>query len=513
MGTLNLAQLIERNVRRIPNWPFVLSESTNYTWQEFNRMVNKMGNALRKQGVCKGDRVAVCLPNSPEYLITYFAIVKLGAIAVPFNIMFKSTEMSYIINNSEAKVFVTLVGETTANILEIRDTIPSIETIIIVGEPKLGEVLLFSQILEGESDQLELVDCDQDDVVTILYTSGTTGQPKGAMLTHNNFYKMAELNSCYVNLVTDQDVSFTGTPFCHIFFVTTVLGPMFKGAAVVTTPRFYPEKALELISRFKVTHFAGVPTMYIYMLETYLKDPQKYDLKAWRNAQSAGAAMPAEYITKIEAAFGVDFCENYGATETSSTATYGRLGHGKAGSIGLPSDTWEVIIGDKNNNKVPQGEVGEIVLKGPGLFKGYWKMPEATAEAFVDGWFHTGDLARADEDGYLYIVDRKKDMLICGGYNIYPREVEEVLYTHPAVFEVAVVGVPDSIKGEIPKAFITLRTGCQAVEDEIIAFCKDHMAAYKAPRVVEFLTELPKNLSGKILKRVLVNRESHSDSI
>lgn len=503
---MNIAQMIEKNVRRIPYWPAVLSEIAKYTWEEYNRLVNKMGNALRKQGVSKGDRVAVCLPNSPEYLITYFAIVKLGAIAVPFNVMFKSAEITYIVNNSEAKVLVALVGETINSIMEMKNRIPLIERIILVGEHELDNVLSFPQILEGESDELELVDCAPDDVVTILYTSGTTGQPKGAMLTHNNFYKMAELNSCYVNLITDQDVSFTGTPFCHIFFVTTVLGPMYKGAAIVTTPRFFPEKALELISKFKVTHFAAVPTMYIYMLETYLKDSQKYNLKAWRNAQSAGASMPAEYITKIEESFGVDFCENYGATETSSTATYGRLGHGKAGSIGLPSDTWEVIVGDQNNQRVPQGEIGEIVLKGPGLFKGYWKMPEATKEAFVDGWFHTGDLARVDEDGYIYVVDRKKDMLICGGYNIYPREVEEVLYTHPAVLEAAVVGVPDPSKGQIPKAFITLRSGSQAVETEIIAFCKERMAAYKAPRVVEFISELPKNLSGKILKRELVNR-------
>lgn len=508
---MNLAQMIERNVRRIPDWPAVLSETTNYTWQEFNCQINKMANALRKQGVYKGDRVAVSLPNSPEYLVTYFAIVKLGAIAVPFNIMFKKDEITYIVNNSEAKVFVTLAGETMNSILETRDKIPSIEKVILVGEHELDNVLSYTQILAGESDELKLVDCAADDLVTILYTSGTTGKPKGAMLTHNNFHSIAELNSCYVNLMSDQDVAFTGTPFCHIFFVTTVLAPMYKGAAVVTTPRFFPEKALELISKFKVTHFAAVPTMYIYMLQIYSENPQKYDFKAWRIAQSAGASMPAEYITKIESSFGVNFTENYGATETSSTATYGRIGHGKAGSIGLPGDTWEIIIADHNNQLVPQGEVGEIVLKGPGLFKGYWKMPEATAEAFVDGWFHTGDLARADEDGYLYIVDRKKDMLICSGYNIYPREVEEVLYTHQAVFEAAVVGVPDPTKGEIPKAFITLKPGFQALEAEIIAFCKERMAAYKAPRVVEFLSEFPKNLSGKILKRELKNRFNRLD--
>ena len=503
---MNLAHILEKNVRRIPHWSAVITETSKYTWAEFNCQVNKMGNALRKLGVSRGDRVAVSLPNSPEYLIAYFAIVKLGAIAVPFNVMFKSVEITYIVNNSEPKVFVALAGETMNSIVGMRDKLPSIEKIIAVGDHMLDDVLSYPQILEGESDLLELVDCEPDDVVTILYTSGTTGQPKGAMLTHNNFYKQAKLSSCYVTLITDQDIAFTGTPFCHIFFISTVLGPMYKGAAVLTTPRFFPDKALELISEFKVTHFAGVPTMYIYMLQTYLENPQQYNLKSWRNALSAGAAMPMEYFTKIEEAFGVNLGENYGCTETSSTVTYGRIGHGKVGSIGLPADTSEVIIGDQNNQKVPPGEVGEIIIKGPGIFKGYWKLPEATEEAFVDGWFHTGDLARADEEGYLYIVDRKKDMLICGGYNVYPREVEEVLYTHPDVFEVAVIGVPDPAKGEIPKAFITLRPDGQVDEAEIIAFCKERLAAYKTPRIVEIISELPKNSSGKILKRVLASR-------
>ncbi len=503
---MNLAHIIERNVRRIPHRFSVLSETTSYTWEGYNRQINKMANALRKQGVSKGDRVAICLPNSPEYLVSYFAIVKLGAIAVPFNVMFKSTEITYIINNAEPKVFIALAGDTVISILGMLDKIPMIEKIILVGEHEIDNVLSYPQILEGESDAFELVDCDADDVVTILYTSGTTGQPKGAMLTHNNFYKNAELNCCYVNFITDQDIALTGTPFCHVFFVTSVLGPTFKGAAIVTTPRFFPEKALELISEFKVTHFSAVPTMYIYMLQTYLENPQKYSLKSWRNAMVAGAAMPVEYLTKIEESFGVNFCENYGCTETSSTVTYGRVGHRKDGSIGMPSDYAEVLVADHNNQKVPQGEIGEIIVKSPGVTIGYWRMPEETKEAFVDGWFHTGDLARVDEEGYLYIVDRKKDMLICGGYNIYPREVEEVLYTHPAILEAAVIGIPDLAKGEIPKAFITLKPGSLTDEVEIIAFCKDRMAAYKAPRIVEIISELPKNASGKILKKELVNR-------
>ncbi|MDA8235271.1 MAG: long-chain-fatty-acid--CoA ligase [Clostridia bacterium] len=501
---MNLAEIVNKNALRIPQRPAIISEQGQLTWQEFYLQVNQMGNALRKLGVTKGDRVAMYLPNSPEYVVTYFAISKLGAIAVPFNIMYKSSEIDYIINNSGAKVLVAAAEEAQKYVMNIRDKLPSLQELIIVGEHQITDALSYSLLLAEASGELETLECAPNDILTILYTSGTTGQPKGAMLTHENLYYNAELNAFYTLHVNDQDRVLTGTPFCHIFFVLTVLGPMYKGAAVVPVPRFFPDKALELISRFNITHFAGVPTMYIYMLQTFKADPGKYNLSSWRFAQSAGAAMPAEFISQIEESFSVGFCECYGATETSSTCTYGRLGHGKAGSIGLPADTWEVRIVDGQNQELPVGEVGEIVVKGPGVFKGYWEMPEATAAAFNDQWFHTGDLGRSDQDGYLYIVDRKKDLLICGGYNIYPREVEEVLYTHPSVLEVAVIGISDDAKGEVPKAFITLKPDAEKVsENEIIAFCKERIAAYKVPRIVEIIANMPKNATGKILKRVL----------
>lgn len=501
---MNLAQIIEKHERRTPHRPAVISEQIQWSWQEFHVQVKRLGNALRKLGVGKGERVAVYLPNSPEYLVTYFAIAEIGAIAVPFNIMFKRSEITYIVNNSRAKILVAAADQAAEHVQNIRDRLPTLEHLIVVGEHQLENAFSYQQLLSENDDNLQMVDCAPDDVVTILYTSGTTGQPKGAMLTHANFYDNGELNGSYTLHINDQDSFLTGTPFCHIFFVLTVLGPMFKGGAVVTMPRFFPDKALELISKYQVTHFAGVPTMYIYMLQTYKADPDKYDLSSWRFAQSAGAAMPAEYVKEIENCFKVGFCECYGSTETSSTCTYGRLGHGKPGSIGLPADTWEVQIVDEGNQAVDVGAVGEIIVKGPGVFKGYWDMPEATAAAFTGEWFHTGDLGRADEDGYLYVVDRIKDMLICGGYNIYPREIEEVLYTHPAVLEAAVIGIPDAAKGEIPKAYITLKpNGERMSEGDMIAFCKERVAAYKVPRIVEFVEELPKNATGKILKRAL----------
>lgn len=499
---MNLSEIIDKNARRIPFRSAVISENIHLTWQEFNQQVNRMGNSLRKLGVGKGDRVAMYLQNSPEYLVTYFAICKLGAVAVPFNIMYKSSEITYILNNCRAEVLVASAPEAEQYVVNIRDQLPSLKHIVVVGEPSSPGLISFKQLINDGEEELQPVDRSPEDTVTILYTSGTTGQPKGAMLTHGNFWENAKLNGCYTLHINDQDIFLTGTPFCHIFFVLTVLGPMYKGAAIGTMPRFFPDKTLEFISKFKVTHFAGVPTMYIHMLQAQTN--HQYDLSNWRFAQSAGAAMPAEYIPKIEDSFGVGFCECYGSTETSSTCTYGRLGHGKAGSIGLPADTWEVRIVDDNNTEVLTGEVGEIIVKGPGLFKGYWDMPEATSTAFSGKWFHTGDMGQADEDGYLFIVDRKKDMLICGGYNIYPREVEEVLYTHPSVLEAAVVGISDAEKGEIPKAFVTLRQEANNVsEQEIISFCKERMAAYKVPRLVEMISELPKNATGKILKRVL----------
>jgi len=338
-----------------------------------------------------------------------------------------------------------------------------------------------------------------------MYTSGTTGTPKGAVLTHSNFWEQARLMAHYVLHINDQDRFLPATPFTHIFFVFGVLGPIYKGAAIVILPRFFPDKALEWISKFKVTHFCGVPTMYIQMLHHYNENKEKYNLHSWRFAQSAGAAMPEELISQVEANFGVGYCECYGSTETSTTCTYERLGHVKPGSIGLPPHNWQVKIVDDFNREVPLGEVGEILVKGPGLFKEYWEMPEETAAAFTDdGWFHTEDLAYADKDGYMYMVGRKKEMIICGGYNIYPREIEDLLYTHPAVLEAAVIGIPDETRGEIPKAFIALNSKMQVDADEIISFCKNRIAAYKVPRIVEFVSELPKSATGKILKQKLL---------
>lgn len=499
---MNLSSLVTDNASFRPNYKAIIcgDDGREFTWSEFDKIINKVGNSLIDMGVRKGDRVAIYLPNSPEFLFVYFAAARIGAVATPFNILYKTGEINYILNNSRARVLFGSSPEIQQNLIEATVEIPHLEKIITVGNPVNGTVDFYSLISEA-SENLVPVSCSPEDIVSQLYTSGTTGQPKGAMLTHGNFMANAALNGSRVLHINDQDLFMTATPFCHIFFVLTVLGPIYAGAGVVTMRRFHPEKTLELISRYQITHFAGVPTMYIFMLQQY--DSGKYDLRSWRFAQSAGASMPMEHIKEIEENFGVGFCECYGATETSSTVAYGRLGHGKAGSVGPAANGYRIKIVDESGKELPAGEVGEILVKGPGVFAGYWEMPEATKDAFDGEFYRTGDLGRFDEDGYLYIVDRKKDMIICGGYNVYPREVEEVIYQHPKVMEAAVLGVEDPVRGEVPKAFIRLKDGEEMTDQELIDYLKQKMAQYKVPRSIEFLKELPKSPTGKILKRKL----------
>lgn len=505
---MNISKMVETHSLRNPDREAVISGDVVLSWQDFNAKINSLGCSLRRLGVKKGDRVALHLPNSPEYLISFFAVTRIGAVVVPLNIMYKSTEIKYIINNSRAGVFIAPAKKAKDTILNILDELPTVRHLIVTGEEIGNGALSFSRLIEdNESIFSDITECAPDDTVTIMYTSGTTGSPKGAVLTHSNFWEQARLMAHYVLHINDQDRFLPATPYTHIFFVFGVLGPIYKGATVVCMPRFFPDTALEWISKYKVTHFCGVPTMYIQMLYHYQENKEKYDLHSWRFAQSAGAAMPEELISQVENSFGVGYCECYGSTETSTTCTYERLGHVKPGSIGLPPHNWRVKIVDEEDREVPVGEVGEILVKGPGLFKRYWEMPEETAAAFTaDGWFHTEDLAYVDEDGYMFMVGRKKEMIICGGYNIYPREIEDLLYTHPAILEAAVVGVPDGTRGEIPKAFIVLKSNSKPGADEIISFCKDRIAAYKVPRVVEFISDLPKSVTGKILKQELLQK-------
>lgn len=478
-------------------------DGREFNWADFEKMINKTGNALLNLGVRRGDRVAVYLPNSPEYLFAFFAVARIGAAVASCNIQYKGSELVYILNNSQAKVLLGDSTQVAQNLMGNIDAIPSVEKIITVGDSVEGALDYYS-LLEEASDELQPVECDKDDMVALYYTSGTTGLPKGAMLSHGNVLYAGKLNGSTVLLVNDYDLVFAAPPFSNGYFMCAVVGPLYVGAGILTMKRFDTNVALDLISRYQATHFLGVPTLYIFMLKTY--DKNKHNLKSWRFAQAAGAAMPAEYIQQIEETFGVQYCECYGATETSATICYGRVGHSIPGSVGQEANGTKMKVVDDAGNELPPEEVGEILAKGPGIFKGYWGMPEATKAAFTDEWYHTNDLGKKDKEGRYYIVDRKTDMIICGGYNVFPREVEEVLYSNPKVLEAAIVGFKDDVLGESPKAFIKVREGEEMTEQELIDYCAERLAKYKLPRKVEFLDEFPKSPTGKILKRLLRDR-------
>ncbi len=517
---MNLAhECVEKNARRIPNRAAIIDgvRGTVCTYAELDSQVNSTANALQALGVEKGDRVALYLRNVPEFIVAFFAITKLGAISVPFNIMLKKMEIEYILNHSEAKILFGMAGETDENVLPIWEKLPSLEKIIsvqgVAGGGTSSNVLCFEDLLSQHSSEFLARDMEESDGLSLLYTSGTTGRPKGALSTHGGWLSQAAMNASSVVPMTDEDLVLTGTPFFHVYVVFTVLPTLYAGAAVVTLQRFFPKETLELITTHKVTHFMGTPTMWAYLIEEYLKNPGKYDVSSFWFGQCAGSSLPADLARQIEEVFGIGLVECYGATETAGTVTHTRFRHHTPGSPGWPPPGWAIKIVNHEGQEVPLGEIGELWCKGPGVIKEYWRDPEMTAMKIQDGWWKSGDLAyitgNNHTDSSLCIVDRKDDMLVCGGYNIYPSEVESYLAQHPKILQSVVIGIPDKLKGEIPKAFVVLGPGSTATEEELILWSKENMAAYKAPRQLEFTTmdELPKTATGKILKRELKRME------
>ena len=446
---------------------------------------------LRELGVGPGDRVGIMLPNIPQFPIIYYGVLRLGGVVVPMNPLFKEREVEFYLSDSGAKAIFAWDG--------VADQAQP-------GAAAAGAAFEvvdsgFSAKLASFAPAPELVQRDPQDTAVILYTSGTTGRPKGAELTHSNL----ESN---VHTVIDlfggssQDVIFGGLPLFHSFGQMCGLNAAVTiGATLTLIPRFDPTKALEVLQRDNVTIMQGVPTMYVALLQH--PEHANYDVSNLRLAVSGGASLPVEVLRGFEREFGVILLEGYGLSETSPVASFNHADRErKAGSIGTPIAEVEMRLVDSDYNDVPEGEIGEIAIKGPNVMKGYWNRPDATAEVIRDEWFRTGDLAKRDDEGYYFIVDRAKDMIIRGGYNVYPREVEEVLYEHPAVAEAAVVGVPDAEYGEEIGAAITLKPGAEASAEEIQEFVKERIAAYKYPRIVWFLADgLPKGPTGKILKR------------
>ena len=521
---LNLAMLLESSARANPGRPAVIFNDTKLNYAQLNGAANQLANGLRKLGVQRGDKVALSCPNLPYFPIAYYAILKLGAAVVPFNVLFKGREVAYHLNDSDAVALIAFQGTPDLPMAQMAfdgfQQAPNCKHLIVAtvdpaaAPPVEGEgVTTLGRVMAGQAPVFDTVQTMPDETAVILYTSGTTGSPKGAELTHANMTMNAVATRDLVNF-NRNDVALAVLPLFHSFGQTVIMNASFtSGAAITLLPRFTPDAALGIMQRDGVTVFAAVPTMY-WALMSY-PEADKFDLAAMRDtlrlAVSGGAALPLEVIKGFEAKFNVPILEGYGLSETSPVACFNQLDRPrKAGSIGQPiwlTDMRIVDPMDPAHTALPAGETGEVVIRGHQLMKGYYRKPEATAEAIRQDWFHSGDLGKTDEEGYYYIVDRLKEMIIRGGFNVYPRELEEYFMTHPKVSLVAVKGVADPKMGEEIKAYIVLKPNQTATVDEMLEFAKIGLASYKYPRYIEFRTTLPMTATGKILKRELVDEE------
>jgi len=512
---LNLAVLLEDSAREVPERDAVIFNDVKLNYAQVNGAANQVANGLAALGIKKGDKVALSCPNLPYFPIVYYGILKAGAVVVPLNVLLRPREIAYHLADSDAKVYFCFQGTPELPMGDFgyqgfQEADGCEHFFMITADPAAPSPIegtnTLGQFMYNQSPTFDTVLTNADDTAVILYTSGTTGQPKGAELTHSNMIMNARLGDNMFDLGEDE-VTLITLPLFHSFGQTVQMNMGFyKRWTLTLLPRFDPAAALGIMERDNVTVFAGVPTMYWAMLNYPGAD--KFDLeKISENmnlAVSGGSAMPVEVMKAFNEKFTVKILEGYGLSETSPVATFNRTDKPtKPGSIGLPVWGISIRIVDLEGNDVQVGEKGEILIKGHNVMKGYYKRPEATAAALENGWLHTGDIGTFDEDGYIYITDRVKDMIIRGGFNVYPREVEEVMMTHPDVSLAAVIGVPHESHGEEVKAFIILKEGTGTSEDEIIAWCKENMAAYKYPRIVEIREALPMTATGKILKREL----------
>jgi len=528
---MNVGSGIEDNVKRFGEYEALCFEGKWHTNVEINRNANRLGNALKGLGLGRGDRVAIQMPNSPEILSAFPAIYKIGAVVVPLNPLLRPDQASYIYRDCGAKAIITS-SDFVVRVLEAQKQTPNLEHVILTDRDDVPGTVSYPGIMSTNSDTLTIEHTDNDDVAALIYTAGTTGPPKGVVHTHYSLYVNAlffyeyvlvhrsltlQLNSRALNPKTLQlneanqrvsgvnraMVSLGVLPLSHSFGIAFANTSNFVGGKSILLRWWNVEEALKAIQTFRVTQMAAVPTMYIQMLE--FPELDKYDLSSLEDCQCGAAPLPVEVALKWKQKVGVDIREGWGLTESGATTT-GQPGdlpprYGSIGKCLLKCNTIKVF--DERGQELPPGQRGEIVIKGPTLMKGYWNLPEETAKTIKDGWFHTGDLGYVDEDGYFYITGRKKDIIIRGGENVSPVEVEEVLLQHPAVAEAGVVGIPDAVYGEEIKAFVVIKPGKRANEEELIAFCKDRLPTFKSPKKVQFMKSLPRNILGKVLRAEL----------
>jgi long-chain acyl-CoA synthetase len=516
---LNLASVLEQHVRRRPQAVAVVCGTVRLTYLELNAWSNQIANALTASGIRRADHVALLCPNLPYFPAVYFAILKVGATVVPLNVLLKPREIAYHLRDSDAKALFCFEGTPELPMLDAAKAavavVPSCSQLIALPHPvQRGtaepEITMLAQFTATHSPVFETVATDPNDTAVILYTSGTTGQPKGAELTHLNMTMngMVSAELCAGSPGDEGHHSTAVTlPLFHATAQTCqMVAYLHLGGTLVLLPRFEPASLLDAIARERVSHWIGVPTMYWALLK-HVRE-QKADVSGLAGtlklAVSGGAPMPVDLMRDFQETLGVRIVEGYGLSETAPVASFNHLDRpAKPGTVGQPLFAVDIMVVDAKDRPVEAGQAGEVVIRGHNVMKGYYKRPDETAEAMRNGWFHTGDIGVIDAEGYLSIVDRKKDMILRGGFNVYPRELEEVLLTHPAVSLCAVIGIPDERLGEEVKAFVVKRAGTDVTEEELLAWCKDQFAAYKYPRSIEFRTELPTSATGKILKREL----------
>ncbi|SDC25530.1 long-chain-fatty-acid--CoA ligase [Shouchella lonarensis] len=530
---LPMHAFFKRTTEKYPNQEAVHFLGKKMTFGTLYEQTLRFANRLKALGVKKGDRVAIMSANCPQAVIGYYATLMVGGVVVQTNPLYVERELEHQLNDSGAKVLICLdlvmprvrnvrskTPVETVIVTSIKDYLPFPKNLLFPlvqekkGMPKVKvtydeRTLRFTQMIkEGQVEEANVV-VEIDDLALLQYTGGTTGPAKGVMLTHRNLVVNTQQSKAWLYKTNPSEERILGAlPFFHVYGMTAVMNQsILTGAAMVLVPKFNPEEVLKTIEKQRITLFPGAPTMYVALINH--PDIGKYDLSSIKACLSGSAPLPLEVQETFEEITKGRIVEGYGLTETSPIACANPVwDKRKPGSVGIPwPDTEVMIYSVEKDGEADIGEVGEIWIKGPQVMSGYWNRPEATAQVFHGEWFRSGDMGRMDEEGYVYIVDRQKELIIAGGFNIYPREVEEVLYSHPAVMEAAVIGVPDEYRGETVKAFIVLKPEMEVTEKDLETYCRKSLAAFKIPRLYEFREELPKTLVGKILKRALIEEE------
>ncbi len=519
MATFNLASVLEHTARLTPERQAITFNQSHLTYGQLDSQAARVAAGLAALGIAPGDRVALSCPNLPFFPLAYFGILKAGAVVVPLNVLLKPREIAYHLRDSDARALIAFEGTAELPIGSMAraacDDTGCPHLVIITANPAaattISPALTLGQIMHSHSGQFETCPCRPDDTAVILYTSGTTGQAKGAELTHENIVSNAiashEMFRPAMIGGVEQDTGLITLPLFHSTAQTCLMNMgLYGGLRLVLSARFEPRTCLELMERERIGFWIGVPTMYWSLLQYVAEqdiDPVPI-AKHLKLCVSGGAPMPHEVMRRFEDVFQVRVLEGYGLSEASPVVSFNQLQRpSKPGTVGLPIFGVTIACVDEHDRPVATGERGEVVLRGPNVMKGYYNRPAETAEALRGGWLHTGDIGTLDEDGYLTIVDRRNDMILRGGFNVYPREIEELMMTHPAVALVAVIGVPDDRLGEEVKALVVRRPGIETTERELVDWCRDQLASYKYPRTVEFREALPVGATGKILKREL----------